>query len=77
MYWILHFFGIEPRTPSTAYNFWSGFGSDITEFLVLASAWKMLNCHEDGCWRLGTRTTVEENGHHYRRCRTHHITRHS
>jgi hypothetical protein len=74
--WLLHFFGVEPRSPSTAYNFWSGFGSDLTEFVVLLSAWKYLNCHEQGCWRVGLKTTVENSGHHYRRCNKHHLIRH-
>jgi len=42
------------------YGFWSGFGSDITEFGVLGAIgagvyqlFKKYNCHEPGCWRVG------------------------
>jgi hypothetical protein len=43
------------------YGFWSGFGSDIAEFGILggiaAAAYQLFkkyNCHEPGCWRVGT-----------------------
>ena len=74
---LLHLMGVEPRSPSTAYNFWSGFGSDIAELAIIGGVWKMVNCHEAGCWRLGTKITMEENGHHYRRCNKHHAQRHA
>jgi hypothetical protein len=51
--WLLHVFGVEPRTASTAYNFWSGVGSDLTEFAILGVVWHRLNCHSKGCFRLG------------------------
>jgi hypothetical protein len=73
---ILHVLGVEPRTPSTAYNFWSGFGSDITEFAIVGAIWHGINCHESGCWRPGHRVTVEENGTHVKRCKRHHVARH-
>lgn len=69
--------GVEPRSPSTAYNFWSGFGSDIAELAIIGGVWKLVNCHEPGCWRVGTKITMEDNGHHYRRCNKHHIQRHA
>jgi hypothetical protein len=41
------------------YGFWSGFGSDITEFGILgaigAGIYQLVrkyNCHEPGCWRV-------------------------
>lgn len=74
--WFLHVIGAEPRTPSVTYNFWSGFGSDMTEFIVFAGAAKIVNCHEKGCWRLGLRTTVEPSGAHVRLCRKHHNVKH-
>ena len=74
--WLLHLLGVEPRTPSSAYNFWSGAGSDIAELAIIGAAWKLANCHEPGCWRVGTKTTMEDNGHHYRRCSKHHQQRH-
>jgi hypothetical protein len=43
------------------YGFWSGFGSDIAEFGILGAiatgvyqTIKKYNCHEPGCWRVGT-----------------------
>ena len=42
------------------YGFWSGFGSDLTEFGILgaigAGIYQLVrkyNCHEPGCWRIG------------------------
>jgi hypothetical protein len=43
------------------YGFWSGFGSDIAEFGLLGAlataayqVFRKFNCHEPGCWRVGT-----------------------
>ena len=43
------------------YGFWSGFGSDLTEFGIIGvigtgiyQLVKRYNCHEPGCWRVGT-----------------------
>lgn len=43
------------------YGFWSGFGSDLAEFSILGAIataayqlFKKYNCHEPGCWRVGT-----------------------
>jgi hypothetical protein len=76
IYWVLHLLGVEPRQPSTAYNWWSGAGSDLGEITLLVALVGFFNCHETGCFRVGRLTTVEENGHHYRRCRRHHLLRH-
>lgn len=35
------------------YNFWSGFGSDVTELGIIFALVRHLNCHEKGCWRIG------------------------
>jgi hypothetical protein len=70
---ILHVFGVEPRTPSTAYNWWSGAGSDVGEFAIAAAAWHFLNCHEPRCRRLGVRHVLID-GCTYRVCRSHHPT---
>ena len=54
------------------YAFWSGFGSDMTEFLVLGGLygmWRKHNCHVKGCWRIG-RHAVQ--GTTYIVCRRHH-----
>ncbi len=69
---LLHFMGVLPRTPSSAYNFWSGFGSDIGEAAIiggLVAAYRKHNCHEPGCWRLGKHPAA--NGL-YVLCRKHH-----
>lgn len=74
-HWFLHFFGIEPRQTSTAYNFWSGFGSDLGEVTligVFVAGARHVNCHEKGCWRLGPHVQVDAEGHHIRRCHKHH-----
>ena len=76
---LLHFLGVEPRSPSTAYNWWSGAGSDIGEVAIfggLVQMYRAHECHDEGCHRLGNKITVEENGHHYRRCSKHHRVRH-
>ncbi len=70
-HWFLHLIGVLPRTPSTAYNFWSGFGSDLTYLAILGAAWRHLNCHAQGCWRLA-KHQVE--GTPYKTCRKHHPT---
>jgi hypothetical protein len=43
------------------YGFWSGFGSDLAEFGIIGAVGtavyqvvKKFNCHEPGCWRVGT-----------------------
>jgi hypothetical protein len=72
--WLMHFIGAFPRTPSTTYNFWSGFGSDIIEFAIfggIAKYYRQRNCHAKGCWRLGHHH-VE--GTPYKVCRRHHPT---
>jgi len=58
------------------YGFWSGFGSDIAEFGVLgalATAIYQLirkyNCHEPGCWRVGTHPAA---GGQFLLCYRHH-----
>ena len=47
--------------PGPYYGFWSGFGSDLEEFGILGavgagiySLVRKYNCHEPGCWRVGT-----------------------
>lgn len=54
--WFLHVIGVEPRQPSTAYNFFSGAGSDLGEITIIGlgiGAFRHVNCHQRGCWRLG------------------------
>jgi len=50
MWFINHILG---GTPGLAANLWGGFGSDIAEFALIGGLWRMINCHEKGCWRPG------------------------
>src|SRR5271165_6758535 len=52
--------------PGPYYGFWSGFGSDIAEFGILGAIGtglyqlvKKVNCHEPGCWRVGTHPAAD------------------
>jgi hypothetical protein len=49
--------------------FWSGFGSCLTEFAIIGIVYRKLNCHQDGCRRIGLHK-VE--GTPYIVCRRHH-----
>jgi hypothetical protein len=58
------------------YGFWSGFGSDLAEFGILGAAGtaiyqlvKKYNCHEPGCWRVGTHAAA---GGQFLLCYRHH-----
>ena len=54
------------NSASRAYDFWSGFGSDIGEVALLGAlvaGVRHLNCHNKGCWRLAIHTTA--NGHKF------------
>jgi hypothetical protein len=58
------------------YGFWSGFGSDIAEFGILGAIGtaiyqlvKKYNCHEPGCWRVGTHPAA---GGQFLLCYRHH-----
>lgn len=68
--WLLHVLGVEPRAPSTAYNFWSGFGSDLGELALLGTVLGVVrhhSCHVKRCWRLGKHPHGP-----YRLCSKHH-----
>lgn len=75
MHWItilLHWAGVEPRTPSTTYNFWSGIGSDIGEATLIGAIVAMARhkaCHVRGCWRLGKHPVADGL---YKVCAKHH-----
>jgi len=69
--WLVNILGIDNET-GRWYAFWSGFGSDMTEFLVLGGLIGLLrkhNCHVHGCWRLARHPV---SGTHYIVCRKHH-----
>ena len=62
--------------PGPYYGFWSGFGSDIAEFGILGAAAtglyqlvKKVNCHQPGCWRVGTHPAA---GGQFMLCYRHH-----
>jgi hypothetical protein len=62
--------------PGPYYAFWSGFGSDLAEFGILGAAgaaiyhlFKRWNCHEPGCWRIGTHPAA---GGQFNLCYHHH-----
>lgn len=77
-HWLWVHLGIPGSGPW--YGFWSGFGSDLGEVTLVGffvAGLHYFNCHEYGCWRIGSRVTVEDNGHHFRRCKKHHDERHS
>jgi hypothetical protein len=47
--------------PGSYYGFWSGFGSDLGEYVIIVGlisgiyhAAKKSNCHTHGCWRIGS-----------------------
>ena len=69
---LLNGLGVRPRTPSTAYNWWSGAGSDVGELAILGAlitGYRHVNCHTKGCFRIGHHP-VE--GTTYKTCRRHH-----
>jgi len=52
--------------PGPYYGFWSGFGSDLTEFGVIGAIAtgvyqlvKKYNCHAPGCWRVGNHPAAD------------------
>ena len=74
-----HWLGIHTGTLKESgpyYGFWSGFGSDIAEFGILGAIAtgiyqliKKYNCHEPGCWRVGTHPAA---GGQFLLCYRHH-----
>jgi hypothetical protein len=58
------------------YGFWSGFGSDLAEFGIIGAIGtgvyqlvRKYNCHEPGCWRVGTHPAA---GGQFLLCYRHH-----
>jgi hypothetical protein len=74
-----HWLGVHTGTLNESgpyYGFWSGFGSDIAEFGILGAIAtaiyqlvKKYNCHEPGCWRVGTHPAA---GGQFLLCYRHH-----
>src|SRR5499427_9158223 len=62
--------------PGPYYGFWSGFGSDLTEFGVIGAIatavyqlFRKYNCHYPGCWRVGNHPAA---GGQFSLCYRHH-----
>jgi hypothetical protein len=62
--------------PGPYYGFWSGFGSDLTEFGIIGAIataayqlFRKYNCHEPGCWRVGNHPAA---GGQFSLCYRHH-----
>jgi hypothetical protein len=85
VFWVLnagpidHWLAVHTGTvnePGPYYGFWSGFGSDLTEVGVIGAIStgiyqlvKRYNCHEPGCWRVGTHPA---DGGQFSLCYRHH-----
>jgi len=74
-----HWFEVHTGTvnePGPYYGFWSGFGSDLTEFAIIGTIAtgvyqlvKRYNCHYPGCWRVGNHPAA---GGQFSLCYLHH-----
>lgn len=67
---LAHWFGID-NLSGPIYGFWSGIGSDLTEFALLGALVKVyvhLNCTVKGCRRIGKHPV---DGTPYRTCHRH------
>lgn len=51
MEWLTQFLGLSGSGPW--FNFWSGFGSDLSMFGAVAVFAYKHNCHVKKCWRFG------------------------
>ena len=64
-----HWLGVHTGTINETgpyYGFWSGFGSDLTEFGIIGAVGtaayqlvKKYNCHYPGCWRVGNHPAAD------------------
>ena len=69
-----HWLAIHTGTlnePGPFYGFWSGFGSDLSEFAIVAGLVTVVrrhNCEVHHCWRLGRHQTAAQ----HNVCRRHH-----
>lgn len=68
IHWFAHGIGLDSGS-GYPYLFWSGFGSDLAYSAAIAVAWRHLNCHAKGCFRLGRHpivgTPFKVCGHHH------------
>ena len=65
---IFHFFGLT-NASGEPYLFWSGIGSDLAYLSIFALVYRKLNCHQDGCRRVGLHKV---DGSPYIVCKKHH-----
>jgi hypothetical protein len=71
MTWLAHILGVDDMSGHW-YAWWSGAGSDLGEFGIIAALVANIRrhtCHVHGCWRIG-RYLVEGTAHVV--CRVHH-----
>lgn len=75
IHWFLHFTGSD-NVSGPWYGFWSGFGSDLGEYVIavtlatgLVGWWRRHNCHIHRCWRLQWHPHPD---HGHPVCRRHH-----
>ena len=52
MHWLLHILGIDTQQ-SYAYDFWSGFGTQISLIIGGIALYRKHNCHGPWCPRIG------------------------
>lgn len=59
-HWLaVHTGSVNTSSSPPNYNFWSGSGSDLSEITLLGIAagwWHKVNCHQEGCIRIGKHT---------------------
>src|SRR5258708_6453895 len=70
LHWLIHLTGADNPTGSIE-AFWAGFGSDLTELIIIVGLIKWLrhkNCHVKGCLRFGHH---EVEGTPYKTCHKH------
>ena len=77
-HWLQHWLAVHTGTvnePGPYYGFWSGFGSDLTEFAAafafaagLIMSYRHKNCHVHRCFRIGRHPAA---GGQYMTCRRH------
>jgi hypothetical protein len=68
MHAIAWFFGLTDAS-GTPYLFWSGIGANLAYLSAIGLAYRKVNCHASGCWRVGLHHVT---GTHFITCRTHH-----
>lgn len=67
---VIHYTGAEDQA-SFWYGLWSGFVPSIAILVMAGGVWKHVNCHVDGCPRIGTHHVP---GTTFKTCRRHHPT---